>query len=82
MKPGTSAIGSYLPVFQVDESERPRARFAGTQSLHRHTSAVSGAWTTPEVITSPDSTSTRMPPLALFGRQPPGSFVSPSSLLT
>jgi hypothetical protein len=78
VKPGTSAIGSYLPVFRSMEPRVP-APDSQTQSrpaYHR------GEWgiDNPRVITSPVSTSIRMPPLALLSRQPIGSSVSPSAV--
>ena len=75
VKPGTSAIGSYLRVFGSMNPNVP-APDSQTQSrpaYHR------GEWgiDSPRVITSPEATSIRMPPLALFARQPTGSSVSP-----
>ena len=70
VKPGTSAIGSYLPVFGSTKPSVP-APDSQTQSRPPY---QRGEWgiDSPRVITSPEATSIRMPPLALFARQPAG----------
>ena len=78
VKPGTSAIGSYLPVFGSMNPNVP-APDSQTQSRPAY---QRGEWgiDSPRVITSPEATSIRMPPLALFARQPAGASVSPSAV--
>ncbi len=78
VNPGTSAIGWYRPVFGSMNPSVP-APDSQTQSrppYHR------GEWgiDSPRVITSPLATSIKMPPLALFARQPAGSSVAPSAV--
>ena len=78
MNPGTAATASYRPVVRSMYPIVP-APDSQTHSLppyHR------GEWgiDSPRVITSPLATSIRMPPRALFARQPAGSSVSPSAV--
>src|SRR5262249_34000336 len=78
VKPGAGAIGTYLEVFG---SMNPSVPAPDSQTQIRP-AYQRGEWgiDKPRVITSPESTSIRTPPRALFGRQPSGSSVSPSAV--
>jgi hypothetical protein len=78
VKPGTSAIGTYLRLFGSMNPNVP-APDSQTQSrppYHRGEWGIDSPW----VITSPEATSITMPPFALFARQPAGSSVSPNAV--
>ena len=78
VKPGTAAIGSYLPEFRSTNPSVP-APDSQTQSRPAYQRGECGI-DSPRVITSPESTSIRTPPLALLARQPAGSSVAPSAV--
>src|SRR5262249_32127544 len=73
--PGTAATASYRPVLR---STMPSVPEPDSQT-HNRPPYQRGEWgiDRPRQRMAPVSTSIRMPPLALFGRQPAGSFVSP-----
>src|SRR5262249_59515725 len=78
VKPGTAATASYRPVFRSTVPSVPEP----DSQTHSRPPCQRGEWgiDRPRHRISPESTSIRMPPLALFGLQPAISFVSPSAV--
>src|SRR5262249_17298696 len=78
VNPGVAATASYLPVFRSTTPSVPEP----DSQTHSRPPYQRGEWgiDRPRVMTSPESTSIRTPPLALFGRQPPIAFASPRAV--
>src|SRR3954453_12282461 len=78
VNPGTAATTSYLPVLRstVPSVPEPDSHTHSRPPYQRGECGIDR----PRHRISPESTSIRTPPLALFARQPAGVFVSPRAV--
>src|SRR5262245_25150448 len=78
VNPGTAATASYLPEFRSTVPSVPEP----DSHTHSRPPYQRGEWgiDRPRHRISPEPTSIRRPPFALFARQPAGVFVSPSAV--